>query len=52
MEKGIRTPKRGSVKEIKSVVFGLVIVTLLIVGGVEQNPGPLSEREEKEIFNS
>jgi hypothetical protein len=29
--------------------LGLVIVTLLIVGGVEQNPGPLSERE-KEIF--
>jgi hypothetical protein len=27
-----------------------VIVTLLIVGGVEQNPGPLSEQEEKEIF--
>jgi hypothetical protein len=49
-KKAKNTEMRISERNIKVWFLGLVIVTLLIVGGMEQNPGPLSKREEKEIF--
>jgi hypothetical protein len=50
VEKARNTETRNSERNIKVWFLGLVIVTLLIVGGVEQNPRPLSEQEEIEIF--
>jgi hypothetical protein len=44
------TETRNSEINIKVWFLGLVIVTLLIVGGVEQNPALLSKREGIEIF--
>jgi hypothetical protein len=41
---------RNSEINTKVWFLGLVIVALLIIGGVEQNPGPMSKREEIEIF--
>jgi hypothetical protein len=35
---------------MKSWFCGLVIATLLVVGGVEMIPGPFSVKEEAEIF--
>jgi hypothetical protein len=44
------TKTRNSEINIKIWFLGLVIVTLLIVGGVEQNPRPMSEQKEIEFF--
>jgi hypothetical protein len=48
MARNIET--RNSEMNIKVWFLGLVIVTMSIIGGVEQNPIQLSKQEEIKIF--